>query len=170
MSPPDLLLLVILDALRTPGVKPGSQAWGACMMPLHYVRCWCHREVTTQRQPSIFRMHIVQWLRSGAPCGRNGFDSCARGSATAVRHGWRRLWSLDRSECCAESTEAWTLLASLHTLRTPGVEPGSQAWGACMMPLHYVRCWSQSEVITIARPLFWSACIAQRHHARPPMP
>jgi hypothetical protein len=25
-------------------------------------------------------------------------------------------------------------------LRTPGVEPGSQAWGACMMPLHYVRC------------------------------
>ena len=24
-------------------------------------------------------------------------------------------------------------------LRTPGVEPGSQAWGACMMPLHYVR-------------------------------
>ena len=25
-------------------------------------------------------------------------------------------------------------------LRTPGVEPGSQAWGACMIPLHYVRC------------------------------
>ena len=24
-------------------------------------------------------------------------------------------------------------------LRTPGVEPGSQAWEACMMPLHYVR-------------------------------
>ena len=26
-------------------------------------------------------------------------------------------------------------------VRTPGVEPGSQAWGACMMPLHYVRWW-----------------------------
>ena len=25
-------------AMRTPGVEPGSQAWGACMMPLHYVR------------------------------------------------------------------------------------------------------------------------------------
>ena len=25
------------------------------------------------------------------------------------------------------------------SLRTPGVEPGSQAWEACMMPLHYVR-------------------------------
>ena len=23
-------------------------------------------------------------------------------------------------------------------LRTPGIEPGSQAWEACMMPLHYV--------------------------------
>ena len=25
-------------------------------------------------------------------------------------------------------------------MRMPGVEPGSQAWEACMMPLHYVRC------------------------------
>ena len=25
-------------------------------------------------------------------------------------------------------------------LRMPGVEPGSQAWEACMMPLHYMRC------------------------------
>ena len=24
-------------------------------------------------------------------------------------------------------------------MRTPGVEPGSQAWEACMIPLHYVR-------------------------------
>ena len=27
------------------------------------------------------------------------------------------------------------------SVRTPGVEPGPQAWGACMMPLHYVRWW-----------------------------
>ena len=26
------------DVMRTPGVEPGSQAWEACMMPLHYVR------------------------------------------------------------------------------------------------------------------------------------
>ena len=25
-------------------------------------------------------------------------------------------------------------------MRMPGVEPGSQAWEACMMPLHYMRC------------------------------
>ena len=24
-------------------------------------------------------------------------------------------------------------------MRLPGVEPGSQAWEACMMPLHYMR-------------------------------
>ena len=34
------------------------------------------------------------------------------------------------------------------TLRTPGVEPGSQAWEACMMPLHYVR-WCQGSELTI---------------------
>ena len=34
---------------------------------------------------------------------------------------------------------------SEHRLtRTPGVEPGSQAWEACMMPLHYVRSWRQA--------------------------
>ena len=26
------------EAMRTPGVEPGSQAWEACMMALHYVR------------------------------------------------------------------------------------------------------------------------------------
>ena len=25
------------------------------------------------------------------------------------------------------------------SLRTPGVEPGPQAWEACMIPLHYAR-------------------------------
>jgi hypothetical protein len=30
-------------------------------------------------------------------------------------------------------------LGGAKAMRTPGVEPGSQAWEACMMPLHYVR-------------------------------
>ena len=38
LSPRDRVLLVILHALRTSGVEPGSQAWEACMMLLHYVR------------------------------------------------------------------------------------------------------------------------------------
>ena len=51
----------------------------------------------------------------------------------------------------------WVVLTSMprrpsHTgrlkMRTPGVEPGSQAWEACMMPLHYVRrCYKTSRAI-----------------------
>ena len=29
--------------------------------------------------------------------------------------------------------------SAIKGMRTPGVESGSQAWEACMMPLHYVR-------------------------------
>ena len=32
-------------------------------------------------------------------------------------------------------------------LRTPGIESGSQAWEACMIPLHYVRADSGSDAI-----------------------
>ena len=34
-----LLLTKRCQQMRTPGGEPGSQAWEACMMPLHYVRC-----------------------------------------------------------------------------------------------------------------------------------
>ena len=33
-----------------------------------------------------------------------------------------------------------------NNLRMPGVEPGSQAWEACMMPLHYMRFFSLPQV------------------------
>ena len=36
-------------------------------------------------------------------------------------------------------------------MRTPGVEPGSQAWEACMMPLHYVRLCDASRKCHIDR-------------------
>ena len=47
----------------------------------------------------------------------------------AITGCWRILAALTRYQCIAFETK----------LRTPGVEPGSQAWEACMMPLHYVR-------------------------------
>ena len=35
--------------MRMPGVEPGSQAWEACMMPLHYMRSgaasWCNIDI-----------------------------------------------------------------------------------------------------------------------------
>ena len=42
-------------------------------------------------------------------------------------------------------------------MRMPGIEPGSQAWEACMMPLHYMRCDGAGDTLdtiftsTIAR-------------------
>jgi hypothetical protein len=36
--------------------------------------------------------------------------------------------------------------AGSKPMRTPGVEPGSQAWKACMIPLHYVRhAWAAAR-------------------------
>ena len=65
-----------------------------------------------------------------------------------LRHAWR-AWSArlvitlnpTREPSCTASSRQGT--RSVHEqMRMPGVEPGSQAWGACMMPLHYMRCWS----------------------------
>ena len=38
-------------------------------------------------------------------------------------------------------------------MRLPGVEPGSQAWEACMIPLHYMRVTMVSEQKTFNS--FW---------------
>ena len=38
--------------MRMPGVEPGSQAWEACMMPLHYVR---------SQKPSFARETLAEW-------------------------------------------------------------------------------------------------------------
>ena len=32
-----------------------------------------------------------------------------------------------------------------ENVRMPGVEPGSQAWEACMMPLHYMRLETEAK-------------------------
>ena len=42
------------------------------------------------------------------------------------------------------------LKTRVEHMRTPGVEPGPQAWEACMMPLHYVRqCQCSSTQLCI---------------------
>ena len=33
---------------------------------------------------------------------------------------------------------SWTSFGSALCVRMPGVEPGAQAWGACMLLLHYM--------------------------------
>ena len=38
------------------------------------------------------------------------------------------------------ATPIGKLLERVHQkMRPPGIEPGAQAWEACMLPLHYVR-------------------------------
>ena len=54
-----------------------------------------------------------------------------------------------RSDTCESSAPCWgALLLSWKNMRMPGVEPGSQAWEACMMPLHYMRFCTQRLATT----------------------
>ena len=46
------------------------------------------------------------------------------------------IWREDNDECGDDGRSQ----AHKYNVRMPGVEPGSQAWEACMMPLHYMRC------------------------------
>ena len=55
--------------MRTPGVKPGSQAWEACMMPLHYVRSCAKYGYTVMRRLAQYdewsqrhQCHLAAWL------------------------------------------------------------------------------------------------------------
>ena len=65
-------------------------------------------------------------------------------------------------------------------MHTRGIEPRSQAWKACMMPLHYVCCiWSAIAVFELFFSLFFvggafefclgaNPCVAQKLHKFPP--
>ena len=47
--------------MRAPGVEPGSQAWEACTMPLHYVR----HEVHSTAWPTSQSKTLGRWCHSG---------------------------------------------------------------------------------------------------------
>ena len=76
--------------MRMPGVEPGSQAWGACMMPLHYVRSWCRAHVEVALVPPCFPRSLT-----GKSCEAPDCDhyQCMGGcraalSALGVNAGW----------------------------------------------------------------------------------
>ena len=48
--------------LHMPGVEPGSQAWGACMMPLHYMRHVFFIRVDGQNQAPIPHPLVISSL------------------------------------------------------------------------------------------------------------
>ena len=65
----------------------------------------------------------------------------------AFLFGWKRHTNTDRhTDTHTHTHTEGRPSAACKTLRKPGVEPGSQAWEACMMPLHYMRMWHVIEV------------------------
>ena len=64
---PALYSLRYTALLRTPGVEPGSQAWEACMMPLHYVRYVTNAMFATSRIFAIICPHVLLWAALARP-------------------------------------------------------------------------------------------------------
>ena len=70
--------------MRTPGVEPGSQAWEACMMPLHYVRHEHHGAVQPLLRataPLHRAHHVMVWKTSMA---QERTSDCAEASARCM--------------------------------------------------------------------------------------
>ena len=55
-----------------------------------------------------------------------------------AREACRHTSTSELYEAVAACASRLPLCTDGH-MRMPGVEPGSQAWEACMMPLHYMR-------------------------------
>ena len=64
----------------------------------------------------------------------HAYTQCASSCNKRLHSSWvKTCKSTLASTCVSEHTNGY------QHLRMPGVEPGSQAWEACMMPLHYMR-------------------------------
>ena len=102
--------------MRMPGVEPGSQAWEACMIPLHYMRCW-HFSSTelsysdgTAAQPtppsSCPQQLPPTWCRQArlgvCCCPQSGSGQRARRPA-AVRPSWQRKVQRQPPPCSCEA-------------------------------------------------------------------
>ena len=65
------------ENMRMPGVEPGSQAWEACMMPLHYMRLGGSEFL---RGPAAGTHHLVRRFvapkKSTRQPGRGGATGC----------------------------------------------------------------------------------------------
>ena len=69
--------------MRTPGVGPGSQAWGACMMPLHYVRS----DVVFRRFANGIDAHVVPKQAARTREGRRDASLFAAAGLTTQKGG-----------------------------------------------------------------------------------
>ena len=129
------------DLGSIPGGGGHYACWRAPPPVARWSRLWSTKQGVAGSNPAGFMpasfSHVSHKLRHGKLAG------------TALEHDvmmWI-CWSSARKEA---------------KLRTPGVEPGSQAWEACMMPLNYVRhdaarnCWCiYTEQGGLGGSFFW---------------
>ena len=158
--------------MRMPGVEPGSQAWEACMIPLHYMRSahplldyGCPQTNTLQSPQLALSKPLgataFRFKAAGAsgPAGADDLTGNARrrpGCPGAAVTPMRRRWHtgpLGRQARCPPP-RAPSMAATHHPrkLRMPGVKPGSQAWEACMIPLHDMRRCSAGRACSKPQP------------------
>ena len=105
-----------------------------------------------QRRRSVQGRCGCGWLEAHvcAQCHPPPLVFSAQSWRAAIQHarswGWHggtlRVWGLRHGTPCVAMAHVHYRLRARTSkpMRMPGVKPGSQAWEACMMPLHYMRC------------------------------
>ncbi|CAK7297911.1 hypothetical protein VULLAG_LOCUS6482 [Vulpes lagopus] len=95
----------------------------------------------------------VHWLRSRCAAGPAALDS---GVCTVIDNEIKTLVELKNSQCYPRREDLAKRLNPPRVkdgwepekthVRRPGIEPGSQEWESCMIPLHQRRCWALASL------------------------
>lgn len=150
--------------MRSPGVEPGSQAWKACRLPLPHKRLveWSASAARTREKldsggPKKKNVH-ERGLRLGSNqrfclwratryhyATEPGLDLgffLARSLQDVKRLPAGKMELREGSQpqilivvLRLDSGQLPSLFREKEAMRAPGIEPGSQAWEACIMPL-----------------------------------
>ena len=116
---------------RTRVTSMGGLYDAATLHALLIIRC--EKTCTTYTtHPDASHFYDTRITATRMPGARHIHQRHAQGRRPPTAHLAARTSSRPTTSCARHLP--W------RELRMPGVEPGSQAWEACMMPLHYMRC------------------------------
>ena len=68
------------------------------------------------------------------------FQRCEKLTIRGYRYSTRSVYTIPMRM----HQNTWPKMTTEKNLRQPGIEPGVQAWEACMLPLHYWRILLQT--------------------------
>ena len=105
-----------IKMLHCPGIEPGSQEWESCMIPLHQQ---CSRIDIGCILPIQSLWYSHSWEKVNARERLIFLD----------QNKYDMLISFTHIEVKKERV-------TMKKLHCPGIEPGSQEWESCMIPLH----------------------------------